>query len=147
MRRSQTIGGIGGDEFDDAVANRDLASIASLAIFAVNVPTADGPRPVIGKIRVQWEDGNASTHGLKASADEPILLSHGEVIKQIEINAMTYSYPGASPPPTWVSGITVTTNKRSLRFGNTNTSASTTCVPDDKERIAGFYGKSGDFVD
>ncbi len=147
IRMGQTAGGMGGDDFDDSQMNPDGAAIDYLAISATTAPTADGLKPVIGKIKIQWKNGRETGHGLKVGIGEPILFSQNEVIKQVEIYGMTYSYPGADPSPTWVSGVIVTTNKRSERFGNTNTSASTICVPDDKERIVGFYGKSGDFVD
>jgi len=146
-RTSETIGGEGGDEFDDSAKNPNEAAISSLAVDVVSVPTSDGLRPVVGRIRVQWENGSAQVHGLNKTAIEPIELSRDEVIKEIQINDMTYNYPGASPPPTWISGITVVTNKRVLPFGNTDTSEKITCAAQDKEQIVGFIGRSGDFLD
>jgi hypothetical protein len=146
--KSTSVGGNGGIVFDDASDNPNHLPITGIKIV-VNLNPADHRQPVIGALQVQWGGSDGPVRGGKgplAQPASPIQFAAGEIIRKVAINSMTFNFP-ATPPPVWVAGVRITTNKTSYTFGNMKFGPSTECVVPEGKVLVGFFGRSGSYID
>jgi hypothetical protein len=127
--KSASVGGTGGDIFDDTSANPNHLPITGFRIV-VNLNPADHRQVIIGTLQVQWSGLDGPTHGGRgplAQPSSPVQFAPSEAIRKVAINSLTFNYP-ASPPPIWVTGLRIFTNKSSYAFGNMSFGPTTECV-------------------
>jgi hypothetical protein len=146
--KSASVGGTGGDIFDDTSANPNHLPITGFRIV-VNLNPADHRQVIIGTLQVQWSGLDGPTHGGRgplAQASSPVQFAPSEAIRKVAINSLTFNYP-ASPPPIWVTGLRIFTNKSSYAFGNMSFGPTTECVVPESKVLIGFFGRSGSYID
>jgi hypothetical protein len=146
--KSTSVGGNGGMPFDDAGDNPNRLPITGIKIV-VNLNPADHRQRVIGALQLEWGGTDGPMHGGRgplAQPASPVQLAPGEMIRKVAINSMTFNFP-ANPPPVWVTGVRITTNKTSYTFGNMSFGPSTECVVPEGRVLVGFFGRSGSYID
>jgi hypothetical protein len=104
---------------------------------------------IIGTLQVQWSGLDGPTHGGRgplAQPSSPVQFAPSEAIRKVAINSLTFNYP-ASPPPIWVTGLRIFTNKSSYAFGNMSFGPTTECVVPESKVLIGFFGRPGSYID
>jgi hypothetical protein len=149
IKKSAAFGGSGGAAFDDTDSNTDRAQVSAISVI-INPNPGDGSQLVLGGFRVQWGDRSGAAHGGKGPLPQPVASAQfapDEKIGRVDVNWRSYHFPNVNPPPQWISGLAIWTDVRVYKFGDMSFGPVSQCVLDYGERLLGFFGRSGSYID